>query len=311
MLALSSDNLSKTYRKGFFRRPDVTALREVSLAVEPGEIFSLLGPNGAGKTTFMKIILSLTHATSGEVTMLGVKLPNVAVRRRVGYLPENHRYPAYMTGEQVLTFFGRLGGVAHNTLRANVPRLLEQVGLIQWAGVKVRKYSKGMMQRLGLAQALVNAPDILFLDEPTDGVDPVGRTEIREILREQKRLGKTVFLNSHLLSEVELVSDRAAILDHGKLLTVGTIEQLTGSGTRYEIGIAGELPEGFKVEAAAVLLRYETENNRIISDCPTPAALNRLIDLLRKHGVEITSLARQRNTLEESFISLLKKEAQE
>lgn len=308
MLAIEADSLSKTYTSGLFRRERVEALAGFSLAVESGQIFSLLGPNGAGKTTFIKILLSLTHCTSGRASIAGVPLPNVGVKSRVGYLPESHRYPGYLTGGQVLNFFGKLSGIHPGALSRRIPTLLEMVGMTQWRGMKVKKYSKGMMQRLGLAQALINDPEILFLDEPTDGVDPLGRKEIREILRELKRNGKTIFLNSHLLSEVELISDRVAILDKGKLLKTGTVDELTTGGTNYSIGVAGTVPDAALAESRALVLRITLANGTVTADCPTTAELNTVIDLLRRHGVEITSVVQQRNSLEESFISLIKRE---
>ena len=308
MLAIESDSLSKTYTSGLFRRERVEALQGFSLSVESGQIFSLLGPNGAGKTTFIKILLSLTHPTSGHASVAGVQLPNDSVKSRIGYLPENHRYPGYLTGAQVLRFFGRLSGVSRPDLERRIPVLLDTVGMTQWRGMRVKKYSKGMMQRLGLAQSLINEPEILFLDEPTDGVDPVGRKEIREILKELRRLGKTIFLNSHLLSEVELISDRVAILDKGKLLKTGTVDELTAGGNEYLIGTSAAVPEGVMEESRALVMRIGAVTGGLTAECATPAELNRVIDVLRRHGVEITSVVRQRSSLEESFISLIKRE---
>ena len=310
MLAIESEGLSKVYRNGIFSPRRVNALTEFSLKVETGQIFSLLGPNGAGKTTFIKLLLSLASPTSGNATVLGRRLPDVSVRKKIGYLPENHRYPGYLTGEQVIRYFGELGGVPAKLLASRTGPLLEMMGMAQWRGMKVKRYSKGMLQRLGLAQALVNDPEILFLDEPTDGVDPVGRKEIREILRDLKLKGKTIFLNSHLLSEVELVSDRVAVLDRGRLLKVGTVEELTTTGSAYEIGVAGEIPAAVFDEARAFVMGLAQAGDHLRAECRTTAELNAVIDLLRKHAVEITSVTRQRSTLEESFISLISGEAQ-
>jgi len=309
MFAIESEGLSKVYRNGIFNPRRVNALTDFSLQVETGQIFSLLGPNGAGKTTFIKMLLSLASPTAGSAAVLGRRLPDVRVREKIGYLPENHRYPPYLTGEQVIRYFGELGGVPARTLASRTGPLLELVGMAQWRAMKVKRYSKGMLQRLGLAQALVNEPEILFLDEPTDGVDPVGRKEIREILRNLKLAGKTIFLNSHLLSEVELVSDRVAILDKGRLIKVGTVEELTTTGSAYDIGVAGAVPDGVFEEARAFVIGIARAGDHLHAECRTTAELNRVIDLLRKHGVEITSVTRQRSTLEESFISLITKEA--
>jgi ABC-2 type transport system ATP-binding protein len=308
MIAISSTSLSKVYRNGILNRNPVSALEDFSLEVQSGQIFSLLGPNGAGKTTFIKILLSLAHPTSGSASILGEQLPSVRVRSRIGYLPENHRYPGYLTGEQVLRLFGRLSGVPHSTIETRITPLMQMVGMDQWKTMKVKKYSKGMLQRVGLAQALINEPEAIFLDEPTDGVDPVGRKEIRDILRNLKNQGKTIFLNSHLLSEVELVSDRVAILNKGKLLKTGTVDELTTAGSQYQIGFVPPLPEALRIEAAALVLPVSYGPDQLTAELKTTQELNRLIDLLRKHGVEITSIVRQRSTLEESFLSLLKRE---
>lgn len=308
MIALSTDHLSKTYISGLRGKRKINALQDFSLEVQSGQIFSLLGPNGAGKTTFIKILLSLAHPTSGTATLLGHDVFDARGRANVGYLPENHRYPGYLTGEQVLKSFGALSGVSGALLKDRTESLLALVGMKDWAKVKVKRYSKGMMQRLGLAQAMINSPDLLFLDEPTDGVDPIGRAEIRDLLRDLKASGKTIFLNSHLLSEVELISDRVAILDKGRLLKVGTVDELTTTGDRYRIGIEGALPEAFRTEAAARVLLYSELPDGLSVDVSTIHELNTLIDLLRHHKVAIVSIAKERNTLEESFLTLIKRE---
>lgn len=308
MPAITVDHLSKTYSQGAFQRRSVRALDDLTLEVQRGEIFGFLGPNGSGKTTLIKMLLSLVHPTSGSAAMLDVPLPDTKVRERVGYLPENHRYPSYMTGEGVLTQFGRLSGVAPAAMQPRVNELLQVVGMEQWRRTKVKRYSKGMLQRIGLAQALINNPDLVFLDEPTDGVDPVGRKEIRDMLKGLRDRGTTIFLNSHLLSEVELLCDRVAIVNKGKLLKVGTIASLTDTGSRHVIGIAGDLPEAFAVEASATVMNLEQRPGALAINAPTIADLNRAIDMLRRHGVSITSIEKEKTSLEESFLALLKKE---
>jgi ABC-2 type transport system ATP-binding protein len=308
MNSIITENLSKTYTAGFRGKRQVKALQDFSLDVQSGQIFSLLGPNGAGKTTFIKILLSLTLKSSGSATLMEHDVSDAHARAKVGYLPENHRYPGYLTGEQVLHSFGSLSGVSDAVLKARTPELLSLVGMNDWRNVKVKKYSKGMMQRLGLAQAMINDPELLFLDEPTDGVDPVGRAEIRDLLRNLKTQGKTIFLNSHLLSEVELISDRVAILDKGKLLRVGTVDELTSTGERYHIGIEGSLPEGFHTEMAAKIVKFEETRGGILMDVEGIGELNSMIDLLRRHGVSIISVVKERSTLEQSFLNLIKRE---
>jgi ABC-2 type transport system ATP-binding protein len=214
------------------------ALRGVAMRVEPGEIFGLLGPNGAGKSTLVKILMTVIRATTCTGTFMGRPVGDKGALARVGYLPEHHRFPDYLTGRQVLEFYGALCGVPRAERRRRAGELLELVGMTAWEGTRVREYSKGMRQRCGVAQALMNNPDLVVLDEPTDGVDPVGRRDIRTVLLEQKRLGRTVLLNSHLLSELEMVCDRVAILVQGQVSSQGTIDELTRYGVRYEVEVA-------------------------------------------------------------------------
>jgi len=231
-LVLDLQNVKKTYGG------KIQALRGVSMAVERGSIFGLLGPNGAGKSTLVKILMTVIRATECHGTMLGVPVGNKAALLRVGYLPEHHRFPDYLTGGQVLDFFGAMGGIDRTTRKRRAGELLDLVGMGTWANHRIRQYSKGMRQRIGIAQALMNDPDFVILDEPTDGVDPVGRRDIRNVLIEQKRRGRTVMLNSHLLSELEMLCDRAAVMVQGKVTNQGTIEELTSYGSRYEIDVS-------------------------------------------------------------------------
>jgi len=308
MNVISSDSLSKTYKNGLGRRNEIKALDAVTLSIESGQIFALLGPNGAGKTTFIKLLLSIAHPSFGGATVLGRPIPNVEVRRRIGYLPENHRYPGYLSGTEVLTYFGRLARVPYDVLRERIPQLMEIVGLSARKDHKVKTYSKGMLQRLGLAQALINDPDLIFLDEPTEGVDPVGRKEIRDVLQSLSRQGKTLFLNSHILSEVELISDRLAILDRGKLVREGTVEEFTSAESQVEIRLTAEPPEAFSHAAAATLMRLEYAAHSLTAHISTPAELNRLIDLLRAYQCEIVSITKKKTTLEDSFLKLIRRE---
>src|SRR5580658_10401490 len=224
--AIETRDLCKTYRDGWFGRRRVPALAGVTLSVARGEIFGLLGPNGAGKTTLIKVLLGLVHKSSGNAELLGRPAGDIEARRHIGYLPEQHRIPHHLTGNTALEYYGRLSNMSMSDVRRRRPELLELVGLRRWGRTLVRKYSKGMLQRLGLAQAMMHEPDLLILDEPTDGVDPIGRAEIRDILGRLKSQGKTIFLNSHLLQEIELVCDRVAILGRGKLRRMDTVSAL-------------------------------------------------------------------------------------
>src|SRR5437016_6360657 len=229
--------LRKVYRSRFGSKR-IEALAGIDLEVRAGEVFGLLGPNGAGKTTTVKILLGLTLPTAGQARLDGVPCALPESRRHVGYLPEGHRFPGYLTARQTLSIFGRMSGMERAVLENRIPELLARVRLSEWLDVKVRKFSKGMTQRLGLAAALVHDPEVLLLDEPTDGVDPVGRREIRDLLRVEASRGRAILLNSHLLSEIELTCDRVAVLRKGKVAAQGSIADLTAQGSRYRMAVS-------------------------------------------------------------------------
>ena len=237
--AFEAISLSKTFRRWWTRKRQVHALQDVSLAVEPGTIFGLLGPNGAGKTTLVKIALTIARPTRGEARLLGQSVRNRSILRRVGYLPENPRFPTHLTARQVLMLYGSLSGADMAVVRRNAAKWLERLDLAQWARTPVAKFSKGMNERLAFAQALVHDPDFIFLDEPTDGLDPLGRREVRAICRELADEGKTIFINSHILAEIELICDRVALMNSGQLIEQGTIAELTASRGGYELVVPG------------------------------------------------------------------------
>ncbi|HVX86727.1 MAG TPA: ABC transporter ATP-binding protein [Phycisphaerae bacterium] len=236
-LAIDLEQVSKTYRGR------VRALEGVQMQVRRGEIFGLLGPNGAGKSTLVKIMMSVVKPTSAVGQVLEKPVGSKGSLERVGYLPEHHRFPRYLTGRQTLEFFAALSGVGKETRKERAKELLETVGMTAWADRRVGDYSKGMMQRVGVAAALVNDPQLVILDEPTDGVDPVGRREIRDVLVRMKKEGRTVFINSHLLSELEVVSDRVAILVAGRVVKQGTLNELTVGRQYFELEVAADRAE--------------------------------------------------------------------
>jgi ABC-2 type transport system ATP-binding protein len=300
----------------------VRALAGLDLAVPRGEVFGLLGPNGAGKTTLVKLLLGIAFPTGGRAMVLGRPPGDIEAKARIGYLPENHRYPPHLTGEQALHFFGRLSGLRSPERSTRVDGMLRRVKLEAWRSARVRTYSKGMMQRLGMAQALLNDPELLILDEPTDGIDPIGRHEIRDILIEQAGRGTTIFLNSHLLSEVERLCTRVAILKEGRLVREGGVEELTRPANVHEVETRGLTLEALAAlqtripglraappaqeaaaggtaerEAAAGRVRLELRGDQ--------EALNRLIDLLREQRVEITAVRQSKESLEDVFVKVV------
>jgi ABC-2 type transport system ATP-binding protein len=300
MGAIDVADVHKTFSGG------VTALRGVTLEVAPGEIFGLLGQNGAGKTTLVKILLDLVRPTSGTSRLLGIPSRRVRSRREVGYLPEDHRFPDYHTGASALAYYGGLAGLSGSRLRA---RAREVLGLVDLAGAarrKIRSFSKGMKQRLALAQALLSEPQLLFLDEPTDGVDPVGRAQIRALLEEQKRLGRTIFLNSHLLSEVEQVCDRVAILDRGAIVRCGTVAELTQAHHTFTITTSAAVPPDVLAEVARLAIGAHANPDGIEVALAADGAIDAVIDLLRARGIGLRGLASKRQSLEEVFLESVK-----
>jgi ABC-2 type transport system ATP-binding protein len=261
----------------------------------------LLGQNGAGKTTLVKILLGITGGTSGSATLLDQPAGTAAVRRRVGYLPEDHRFPDYHSGYSLLEFYGTLLGMPRRELRRRIPEMLVLVGLQGRQHYKIRTYSKGMKQRVGIAQALLHDPEVIFLDEPTDGVDPVGRKEIRRILQELKDQGKTIFINSHMLGEVELVCDRVGILQAGRMIREGDIATLTAQKGLFVIGLAEgqQFPQD---EAAARGFAVQANGNFWEVELADGKSIDPLVDLLRCRGLSIRHLMEKRQTLEDLFM---------
>ena len=306
-VAVQTEALAKTYAG---HRP-VVALAPLTLSVEAGETFGLLGPNGAGKTTLVKLLLGLTHPTAGRAEILGVDAATPAARVPTGFLPEGHRFPPFLTGREALGLMARMHGVSESDRQARAPGLLERVALADAADRRIGTYSKGMVQRLGLAQALMNRPRVVFLDEPTDGVDPVGRREIRDLIAELRGEGVTVFLNSHLLSEVERICTRVVILDRGAVVRDGSVEALTRQGRAWRLRstpvpatLAARLalaPDPAETPAASddgVLVRS-------ILTAPDRAALNAALDALRADGVEVDAVEPLRQSLEDLFVDVV------
>tara|TARA_R110000782_G_scaffold54637_14_gene115566 strand:+ start:10809 stop:11777 length:969 start_codon:yes stop_codon:yes gene_type:complete len=282
----------------------VHALRGVDLTVHPGEVFGLLGPNGAGKSTLVKILMTVISPTKCKGTVLGKPVGDRATLARIGYLPEHHRFPPYLKGRQVLEFFAAMSGVQRRERNRRSAELLELVGMSDWSEKKIGGYSKGMRQRIGIAQSLMNNPDLVLLDEPTDGVDPVGRREIRQILAHLKDEGRAVFLNSHLLSEIEMVCDRVAIMVQGKVLRQGTIGELTEGKRGYAITGAEVFTEEHHsvIRAATDGLEVTIDATRVTIQTSDPGHIQPTIDALRRRGVVLAAVTPVRPTLEDLFM---------
>ena len=304
MITVEVSNLTKIYESSS-KKKSVTALKDFDLSVKEGTVFGLLGPNGAGKTTLVKVLLGIVFPTLGTAKILGQNISNYEIRKKVGYLPENHKFPPYLTGEDVLKYVGRLTGCSENEIESRIAGLLELVKMEKWRKTKVKKYSKGMMQRLGLAQALINEPELIFLDEPTDGVDPIGRKEIRDILLNLKNQGKTIFINSHLLSEVELISDRVAILNKGVLIKEGTVEDLTTEKETYSVKLVDKIEKDWINSSLSQHSIGSISENGFEVKVSNEQELNELIDQLRTNGKLIKGIVPVKMSLEDMFISLI------
>jgi len=279
----------------------IQALKGVTLRVDRGEIFGLLGQNGAGKTTLIKILLGMLAPTDGTATLLNEPVGTAHVRQRIGYLPEDHRFPEYHSAASLLDFYGSLLEMPSALKQQRIPEVLDTVGLKGRMHYKIRTYSKGMKQRMGIAQALMHNPDVIFFDEPTDGVDPVGRREIREVLLELKGKGTTIFLNSHLLGEVELICDRCVILDRGEIIRQGSIAELTEQKGTFQVGLAER--QTFPIEEVrqrGFAVHRSGEYHEVV--LKEGQNIDVLVDLLRSKGLSLRHLVEKRQTLEDLFV---------
>jgi ABC-2 type transport system ATP-binding protein len=302
----------------------IHALRGVNLQVRPGQIFGLLGPNGAGKSTLVKILLTLVRPTRVGGTVLGRPVGHRATLSRIGYLPENHRFPRYLTGKQVLTFIAGLHGVPKAAREDRARQLLSVVGMDEWANHKITTYSKGMAQRVGLAQAMINDPDLIILDEPTDGVDPLARRQIRDVLLELRRRGKTVLINSHLLSDLELICDRVAIMVGGQIVQQGTLDELSLSRVSYDFEaenadgarllqiLGGLASAGPSTATNSIPVQVDGTDGLLLGNTlrlfiADAAKANAWLDKLRAQGVAIRRFAPARPSLEDLFIEAVQK----
>src|SRR6187401_2409048 len=244
MDAIRTEGLTKHYTKGFWRPRPYAALEDLTLHVGQGEVFGFLGPNGAGKTTTLKLLMQLIFPTSGRAEILGRPVGDVSVRRRIGYLPENPYFYDNLTAEELLVYFARVFGYSAQDGRARASRLLDEVGIGSERRFQLRKFSKGMVQRVGIAQALVNDPEVVFLDEPMSGLDPLGRRDVRALILELRDQGRTVFFSSHILADAEALCRRVAVVAGGRLAASGTLSDILAFQVHgWELVIAGVSPE--------------------------------------------------------------------
>jgi ABC-2 type transport system ATP-binding protein len=302
MSAIEILGLEKTYSIGFWRKKPKHALRPLHLAVEEGEVFGFLGPNGAGKTTTLKLLMGLTYPTSGSARILGREINDPVMKAQIGFLPEQPYFYDYLTAHELLRYYGQLSGVAVKELGRRVDQVLQRVGLGDAGGVQLRKLSKGMLQRVGIAQAILHDPKVVFFDEPMSGLDPMGRREVRDLMEQLKHEGKTVFFSTHILSDAEALCDRVAIINKGELRGVGAVADLTASVQgKVELVWQGTVvPASLRALGAECHVTGDTVR-AILSEASQDAAL----EALRRERLRLVSVTPVRTSLEDYFIQKL------
>ncbi|MGC8928687.1 MAG: ABC transporter ATP-binding protein [Myxococcota bacterium] len=297
---LEIKNLSKSFRTGFWLKK-TEALRDVSLTVRENEIYGFLGPNGAGKTTTIKTILGLIFPDSGSISIMGKDYSDISTRKYIGYAPEQPYFYEYLTAYEFLKFYGSLFSIPSYELKRRIPVLLDMVGLSGKESLQLRKFSKGMLQRIGLAQALINDPKFLILDEPMSGLDPIGRREIRDLILALKKSGKTVFFSTHILSDVEMICDKVAIIIKGEIKKEASLSELLSIDyTDVEIVFkVAERSVKDELKKTGLLLKDVEDTSYIVVN---KADINRTVDIIRSNRGEVISIVPKRKTLEDLFI---------
>lgn len=297
-MIIETDNLTKMYG-------GKVGCSEICLTVGEGQIFGFLGPNGAGKSTLVKILVGLLFPSSGNARILGKPLGDRSVRRKIGFLPENFRYQDWLTGFELLSFHGSLYGLSGAEKAARIPEVLDRVGLGDKGWQKVGSYSKGMQQRVGLACALLPDPDLIFLDEPTSALDPLGRREVREIMLELRNKGKTIFLNSHLLSEVEMICDRVAIINKGSIVKEGAMGNLLAGAVEVDMVVEG-ISQKMLDELSALSISLKVEGSIIRICLKETEDIPLVAEVVVNSGGRLFSLNTRHNSLEDLFVELVK-----
>ncbi|MFZ3265288.1 MAG: ABC transporter ATP-binding protein [Terriglobales bacterium] len=302
MAAIEILDLEKCYRVGFWRHRPKVALRPLRLTIEEGEVFGFLGPNGAGKTTTLKLLMGLVSPTAGTARILGMDIDDPRVKAQTGFLPEQPYFYDYLTGEELLTYYAQLSGVPAKERSRRVAQMLERMGLTDSAHTQLRKYSKGMLQRVGLAQAILHDPKLVFLDEPMSGLDPMGRREVREMIQEMRKEGKTVFFSTHILSDAEALCDRVAVIHQGELRGVGAVAHLTSQakGKVEIIFCAPTVPAALTGLGAEARVSGDMVN-AVVEEEKQDAAL----EILQRAHIPLISLNPVRSSLEEFYVQNL------
>jgi ABC-2 type transport system ATP-binding protein len=299
MIAVETIQLAKIYVVGFWQKQSRIALKPLNLTVDEGEIFGFLGPNGAGKTTTLKLLMGLVFPTGGMARILGQDIRETEIKAQVGFLPEQPYFYDYLTAKELLDYYGQLSGMETKHRTRKIDAMLDRVGLKDAAGVQLRKFSKGMLQRVGLAQAILHDPKVVFLDEPMSGLDPMGRREVRDLMEELRQQGKTVFFSTHILSDAEALCDRVAVIHQGELRGVGRVAELTSS-------VAGKVEivwNGKVVPAALAALEAECHvSGDTIRAVLPEAQQERVLEILRRERLNLISLIPVRPSLEEFYL---------
>jgi ABC-2 type transport system ATP-binding protein len=307
MAAIEIVDLEKSYLVGFWRKRPKLALRPLRLTVEEGEVFGFLGPNGAGKTTTLKLLMGLVFPTAGTARLLGFPMDDPQVKSQIGFLPEQPYFYDHLSARELLNYYGQLSGVPAKGRGAKVEQMLARVGLSDSAGVQLGKFSKGMLQRVGLAQAILHDPKLVFLDEPMSGLDPMGRREVRDLIQQLRSEGKTVFFSTHILSDAEALCDRVAVIHQGELRGVGAVAELTSQKKgKIEIVFYAQ-GQGQRVPPALINLGAEARVsgnmvNAVLPEEQQEAAL----DVLRRERFKLISLTPVRSSLEDYYIQKLR-----
>ena len=308
-LAIETIELTKDYAVGFWRKRPKRSLDHLSLQVEQGEVFGFLGPNGAGKTTTLKLLLNLIFPTSGDARILGRPPGDVTAKARLGYLPENPYFYDYLTAEELLTYFGGLLGLAARDRRTRVAALLDEVGIGAERRLQLRKFSKGMLQRVGIAQALLNEPDLVILDEPMSGLDPLGRRDVRKLILRLRDRGCTVFFSSHVLSDAEALCSRVAILANGRLAASGRLSDILAFRVRgWELVVADATEDVIERHKARVVRALPIGHGRYALELPLETPPEQLLNDLSAGGAHLVSLNPLRETLEDFFVEKVERQ---